>query len=282
MAIANHEQADHWNNSDDVGHWVSQQDRYDGMLAPFTDIILDGAALTRTDRVLDVGCGCGATTLAAARVTSDGHAHGVDLSAAMLERARSDAERVGLRNTSFEQADVQVHPFGDDAFDAVVSRFGTMFFSDAVAAFTNVRRTTRSDGRVAFVCWQPMVANEWMTVPAAALAQHAPLPAPGPRGAPGMFAFADPDDPRRVLETAGWRAVSIEARPTSMLVGGRGTLDDAVDFLRTGYLARTMLAGVDPDTEAAALRSLRTALAPYEVDEGVRLGAAVWLVTARS
>src|SRR4051812_26495708 len=109
MAIANQEQADHWNNSDDVGHWVSEQAGYDGMLAPFADIIFEGAQLDAADRVLDVGCGCGATTVAAARIASRGTALGVDLSAPMLERARADAARAGLSNASFEQADVQVH-----------------------------------------------------------------------------------------------------------------------------------------------------------------------------
>ena len=282
MTIANQDQAEHWNNSDDVGHWVTEQARYDGMLAPFTDIILEGAKLTANDRVLDVGCGCGATTLAAAQVVTDGHATGVDLSAPMLQRARTDADRAGLANASFEQADVQVHPFDDDAFDVAISRFGVMFFADPEAAFANLRRATQPDGRLALVCWQPLIANEWMIVPGTALAEHVPPPDLGPPGATGMFAFAEPERPVQILEAAGWRDISVEPRQTQMLIGGAGTLDSAIAFLRNGSMGRTMLTGVDPDTEARAIDAVRAALTPHTDSDGVRLGAAVWLVTARA
>jgi SAM-dependent methyltransferase len=282
MTIANQEQADHWNNSDDVGHWVTEQARYDSMLGPFADIILEGAQLATTDRVLDVGCGCGATTLAAARITTEGLAHGVDLSAPMLERARVDAARAGITNATFEQADVQVHDFDKDGFDVAISRFGIMFFNDPIGAFRNLRGATRSGGRLSFVCWRPMIDNQWMIVPGAALMEHVPPPELGPPGAPGMFAFAEPDYPRHVLESAGWQDITVTARDTSMLVGGRGTLDDGVEFLRSGSMGRTMLKDVDTDTEKRAIESVRVALAPFADEDGVRLGAAVWLVTAQA
>jgi SAM-dependent methyltransferase len=282
MTIANKEQAEHWNNSDDVGHWVTEQARYDAMLAPFADVLLEGAQLTTIDRVLDVGCGCGATTLAAARVSTDGNAHGVDLSGPMLERARADADSAGIHNASFQQADVQVHRFDQDTFDVVISRFGIMFFNEPGAAFRNIRGATRSGGRLSFVCWRPMIDNQWMIVPGAALMEHVPAPDPGPSGAPGMFAFAEPDYPRHVLGSAGWRDITVAARDTSMLVGGRGTLEDAVEFLRTGSMGRTMLKDIDVATEKRAIESVRAALAPFVDADGVRLGAAVWLVTAQA
>jgi SAM-dependent methyltransferase len=282
MTIANREQADHWNNSDDVGHWVTEQARYDSMLAPFADIVLGAAQLGIGDRVLDVGCGCGATTLAAALVATEGLAHGVDLSASMLERARTNAERAGIANATFEQADVQVHDLGTDAFDVVISRFGIMFFEDPVAAFSNLRRATSPGGRLSFVCWQSVTANEWLRVPRAALAEHLPVPDTGPPAATGMLAFADADRPRQILEAGGWQDITIESRQTPMLLGGTGTLDDAVSFLSNGSLGRTMLTGVDPDTQNRALDALRAALSPHVVDAGVSLGASVWLVTARA
>ena len=206
----------------------------------------------------------------------------MDLSGPMLDRARADANDAGLGNAEFEQADVQVHPFEDDLFDVVISRFGIMFFNDPIAAFANVRRAMRPGGRLSFVCWRPMLDNEWLIVPGAALAEHVQVPDPGPSGAPGMFAFAEPHHVRAVLDSAGWRDVTITARDTTILVGGSGTLNDAVEFLRTGSIGRGMLNGVDPETEARALAAVRTALSPHVDTEGVCLGAAVWLVTAHS
>jgi SAM-dependent methyltransferase len=260
MAIVNRDQAEHWNNTAEVGQWVTEQARYDVMLAPFTEMLIAGATIGPGDTVLDIGCGCGATTLAAARTTQTGYAVGVDLSVAMLERARVDAATAGLANVTFEQADAQVHPFEGGAFDVVISRFGVMFFADPVAAFINLRRAARSDGRLAFVCWQPLAANEWLAGPGAALATVVPIPDLGPPGGPGLFAFADPDRVRDVLTGAGWRGVTITERRTPILVGGIGTLDEAVSFLRNGSLGRTMLAGADSDTETQALDAVRASL----------------------
>ena len=150
MTIANDEQARHW-NSDEASHWVTHQADHDRMLAPFTGMLLDAAMLSPGDRVADVGCGCGATTRAAAQAVAPGPVLGVDLSAPMLAQARADARAAGLANAVFEQADAQVHPFGDGSFDTVISRFGIMFFSDPVAAFANLRRATRPGNRLTFV-----------------------------------------------------------------------------------------------------------------------------------
>ena len=205
MSIANTEQAEHWNTGPGVAHWVANQARYDRMHAPFTALILDAAALRPGGNVLDVGCGCGGTTLAAARLVAPGQALGLDLSGPMLARAQADAEAAGLANAVFQQGDAQVHPLEPATFDTVISRFGVMFFADPVAAFANIRSATRPGGRLVFACWQPLAANQWMLVPGAALAEHLPPPAPAPADGPGMFAFADPDRLRPILAAAGWR-----------------------------------------------------------------------------
>ena len=280
MEIANREQAEHWNSGEDAGHWVTEQARYDGMLATFGEMVLSGADLVTGDSVLDIGCGCGATTLAAASKVAPGEVVGADLSVPMLARAREDAIATGLTNITFVEADAQVHPFHPHSFDAVISRFGVMFFNDPVAAFRNLRSAAKVGGRLSFVCWQPMIANEWLVVAGAALAEHVPFPDMGPPDAPGMFALADPDRVRHILSQSGWSTIQVEPREAKIPVGGAGTVDDAVDFLRTGSLGRTMLAGVDDETRARAEASVRTALAPFAVGDGVYLGAAVWLVRA--
>ena len=280
MSIANTEQAEHWNTGEDVGHWISNQARYDRMLAPFTAMNLDAADLRPGQSVLDVGCGCGGTTLADARLVAPGPAVGLDLSGPMLARARAGAAAAGLSNAVFLQGDAQVHPLEAARFDVVMSRFGVMFFADPVAAFANIRSATRRAGRLVFVCWQPLDANQWLLVPGAALAEHVPVAGFGAGDEPGMFAFADPDRLRQILGTAGWRDIEITAEHASILVGGGGSVDDAVGFLRTGSMGRTMLAGADASTADRAVASVRAALAPYANADGVHLGAAVWLAQA--
>ncbi len=281
MTIANTAQAEHWNSGEDVAYWVVNRTRFDRMLEPFTALILRAAALRPGSHVLDVGCGCGATTFAAARLIMPGQAVGIDLSGPMLTQARAGAETAGLANSVFQQGDAQVHPLGPARFDAVISRFGTMFFADPVAAFANIRSAARPAGRLVFVCWQPLAANEWLLVPGAALAEHVPPPAGlGSDDGPGMFAFADPDRIRQILTAAGWRDIEISPEHAPILVGGGGTVDDAVGFFRTGSMGRTMLAGADAGTVDRAVASVRAALARYADADGVRLGAAVWLVQA--
>src|SRR5690242_10567588 len=132
------------------------------MHAPFTDLILRAAALRAGLNVLDVGCGSGGTTLAAARLVAPGRVLGLDLSGPMLAQARAGAEAAGLANVTFQQGDAQVESLEPAGFDIAISRFGVMFFADPVAAFANIRSATRPGGRLVFVCWQPLAANQWL------------------------------------------------------------------------------------------------------------------------
>lgn len=279
MKTANPDQVEHWNDSEATGDWVKYQDRYDRMLEPFAALILDAAGLSAGEQVLDVGCGCGATTLAAARAVAPGAVVGIDLSAAMLARARDNAARASLVNASFEQADAQVHRFGT-SYDAVISRFGVIFFADPVAAFANLLAATRPGGRMAFACWQPLADNEWLLVPLAALAEHAPLPDPDEPGAPGMFSLSSTDRLHQVLSDAGWRDVRAASERTPILLGG-GTLDDAMDFLSGRWIVRRMLAEVGQRARERAMESVHQALMSRAHGNEVRLTASVWLVTAR-
>jgi SAM-dependent methyltransferase len=279
MSNPNQDQSDRWNSGDDGMHWVTEKERYDRMLEPFLEIVLEAAHLEQGEDVLDIGCGSGATTLAAARLVAPGKAVGLDISEPLLERARLDAERVGIENVSFERGDAQVFRFGI-SFDVVISRFGVLFFEDPVAAFANLRSACHTGGRFVFVSWQPMIENDWLVVPGAALVEHVALPEPAPANAPGMFSLSDPDRVRDVLIGAGWSNVRVTSRRTPMLLAGGGSIDETLAFLRSGSLGRTMLDGVDADTEARAVRSIRQLLESRADPDGVRFDSAVWLVQA--
>jgi len=266
-------------NSEEAAHWVRDQDRYDRMLAPFAAALLDALDLAPTARVLDVGCGTGPTTCAVARAVPKGHARGLDISRQMIEAARQRATEAKLTNVTFDVGDAQTQPFEPET-DVVMSRFGVMFFDDATAAFTNLRNALAPGGRVGFVCWQDLFVNEWMAVPGLAAAEHVPLPPFGAPDEPGPFSFGDPDRVRSVLADAGFVDVTVEPFETTILLGGGGSLDDATTFLRSTGMARTLFADAEPDVVERAVAGVRTALEPYLTPDGVRIGAAAWIVGA--
>ena len=274
----NETQIEHW-NGDEARHWIDEQDRYDRQLAPFATELLRTAAIGPADRVLDIGCGCGGTTMIAARDAAD--ARGFDISAPMLDHARTRAAAVGVANVQFERGDVQTHPFEPGSFDVAISRFGVMFFDDASAAFTNIARALRPGGRLAFVCWQDLGRNDWLLVPGMAAAQHVPLPELGPPGGPGMFSLAEPDLVRVLLQSAGFVDIDITAFEVPMLVAGGGSVDETLEFLLATGIGHATLAQADDGPAALAVDAVREALAPHHDHDGVRLGAATWVVRAR-
>jgi SAM-dependent methyltransferase len=275
---ANAAQAEHW-NSEAALHWVTDRDGHDRMLAPFATALLEAAALTPDDRILDIGCGTGPTTCEAARIASRGHVRGLDISRPLIEAARSRADELGVTNVAFDIGDAQTDSFTPE-FDVVMSRFGVMFFDDPAAAFANLRTALDPSGRLVFVCWQDLFVNEWMAVPGLAAAQHVPLPDPGPPDAPGPFSLGDADRLRELLGAAGYSEVAIDPFETSILLAGGGSLEGAVSFLRSTGMARALFADAPPDAVERAVAAVRSALEEHLTPEGVRLGAATWLVRA--
>jgi SAM-dependent methyltransferase len=276
----NEEQIAHW-AGEGGEHWAAEQDRFDRLLAPFGARVVEALAPSPGDRVLDVGCGNGALTLAVAeRVRPGGEAVGVDISTPMLARARQRAAAAGAADATFVEGDAQVVDLGAATFDAAVSRFGVMFFDDPVAAFTNVRRSLREGGRLVFVCWREMLANEWMTVPAFAALEHVPMPSSlGAPGAPGPYAFADPDRVRALLTGAGFRDVSIDQFDAPTWMGSSG--EDTLRFLQRTEMARLLVADVPEATAAKAWAAVAAALDERAGPDGVVLSGSAWLVQAR-
>ncbi|WP_415950655.1 class I SAM-dependent methyltransferase [Streptomyces sp. KLOTTS4A1] len=272
--IVNEQQSAAWNGYEGE-HWAAHHDRYNAINGGYNEALLDAAGIAATSRVLDIGCGAGQTTRLAARRARDGHAHGVDLSAPMLARARGVALDEGIGNVSFEQGDVQVHDFQEGSFDAAVSRFAVMFFADPVAAFANIARALRPGGRLAFLSMQDVTRTDLGTV-LAAVAEHLPAwhttPAPD---ATGPLSLSDPDRVRALLAAAGFPEVTVR-RVAAQEVWGRDAAD-AAEFLTGWGPVRHHLAGADPGPLRAALTEV---FGRFERDGAVRLDGAAWLVAA--
>lgn len=277
----NAEQIRYWNEISGP-KWVAVQDLVDAQIAPLGELALLRAAPRPGEHVLDVGCGCGATTLALARaVGPTGRVVGVDISAPMLARARARLDAEGLRHVELVHADAQTAALDAGGFDLVFSRFGVMFFADPPAAFENLRRALRADGRLVFVCWREIGQNPWMRVPAMAVAEHVALPAPVP-GAPGPFAFGDDARVREILQRAGFAEPAFESAPASLVVG-RGDLESATEMaLSLGPGAAALReANAGAALLDAVRASVREALRPYASELGVRLPATAWIVQSR-
>lgn len=273
-AIVNTRQAEAWNGWEGA-HWARNRARYNAIVGAFNNDLFRVAAITADDHVLDVGCGTGHVTLLAARQAGRGHVVGVDLSVPMLERARADAVAQDITNVRFEQGDAQVHPFPDAGFDVVISRGGVMFFEDAVAAFTNIRRGLRPGGRLVFLGPQGGGPDSDYARATAALKPLLRAPSPASRG---MGSLVDPARIREVLDAAGFAGIRVEP-VTAPMDYGRDAADAAGFILGQGPV-RTNLAGLDPGIVERTREQLTEGLEAYETPEGVRIPGAVWLVEA--
>lgn len=275
---ANRQQADAWNSASGPV-WVEMQAILDRMLAPFETLLTDAAFPGAGREVLDIGCGAGATTLAMARrLGAEGLALGVDISEPLVAAARGRAEAEGLRSAAFVLADAQTHDFDPGAFDAVVSRFGVMFFDDPEAAFANIRRALVPGGRLAFVAWRSPADNPFMTTAARAVAPFVP-PAPPPApDAPGQFGFADGARVARILAAAGWRDIVVQPIdvPTEMPEA------DLMAYVTRMGPAGAALREADPATRARAQGALEDAFRSFVPGGAARFICACWQVTARA
>lgn len=273
----NAEQIEYWNKQAGP-KWVANNARMDALIGPIGDAALARAAPRPGERVLDVGCGVGQTTLQLAeRVGPTGSVLGIDISTPMLERAREKARAAGCANVRFENADAQTHAFPPASVDLLFSRFGVMFFADPDKAFANLAKAVRPGGRVTFVCWQPVAQNAWVREPLAALLKHAPPPAPPPPNAPGPFAFGDPARVRGILERAGFAKAAAESL-TGELVLGRN-VDEAIAFAMEMGPVGNAVAQAPASVRSAVEASMREILAGHQSAKGVALGSAVWIVT---
>ena len=274
----NADQLAFWNGPG--GHtWVARQEHTDITLAPVSEALLALAAPRAGERVLDIGCGCGAATLELARAVGfAGRVAALDISAPMLAEGQARAAAAGIANVDWLQADAATAAL--DGFDLLASNFGVMFFGDPVAAFARMRRAASPGARMAFVSWRPLAENPWMEVPIRAVSRHLPpRPKPNPQ-APGMFAFADPQRVFQVLTTAGWAPPRLDKLDLDLdIAAGRG-LEAAVHQSTQIGAVNSWLRGQPAEVVAAATASIRDALAAHLDGASVRLPGAMWLVSS--
>lgn len=275
---SNAQQVAEWNG--EMGRrWVERRRELDRMLEPFSRAALAAAAASAGEHVLDVGCGCGSTSIDLARaVGGTGRVLGVDVSRPMLDVARAAA--VDVPQLAFVEADAASAAL-PGPFDLVFSRFGVMFFAAPAAALRHLGTALRPGGRMAFVCWRAPRDNPWAMAPLAAARKALGVePPPADPHAPGPFAFADGERVQRLLAEAGFDAVALQPFVAPILIGDSPAAA-AAHSLRVGPVSR-FAREAGPQHEATIAAAVERALAPLAAADGaVRLNGSVWIVTAR-
>lgn len=271
----NAEQAQHWGGAGAEG-WIELKALIDRLFGPFAELLTADLSAGSTSRVLDVGCGTGGTTLAAARrLGPDAECVGVDISEPMLAAARMYAEKEGVP-AKFICGDAQSYDFAPAYFDQVISRFGVMFFDDPVRAFANLRRSAKDSGKLRFVAWRSPAENPFMTTAERAVAPLLPAMPPREPNAPGQFAFANRDRVSGILAQGGWFDIDIQPVDIECSVPG----EELVRYVtKLGPLAR-VLPQIDATLRARVIETACAAFAPYVRGDEARFVAACWLVSA--
>lgn len=271
--MPNEDQKEYWNDNAGV-QWVAEQELMDAMLAKVTASLMAQAAPRSGERILDIGCGTGETSVIAADAGAD--VTGVDISEPMLGLANERLD--GRGRTILADASEYQDEMG---FDLIMSRFGVMFFDDPTAAFTNINANLKPDGRICFACWRAPQDNDWVLVPMMAVKPFLPdAPEPDPN-APGPFALADAERTRDILADAEFADIEIEPVDIEMVVADKGGIDQALDFItKIGPAARAM-AEVDASGKDKMLHALKEALSPYNDNGRIALKGAIWIVKAK-
>ena len=260
------------------GHkWVEHIDATESSLEAFNPILLEQAAIQLGEHVLDVGCGGGVNSIEiATRVGPDGHVRGVDISGPILSVARIRGQ--GLVNLEFAEGDAAQMDFTEKKYDLVFSRFGVMFFSDPVAAFSNLRNSLKPGGRMVFLCWRSLQENPWMSVPGQAVASVVPEPPPAPDPlAPGPFSLADSERIREIITAAGLQIYELNAVDVIMKLA---PMAETVEYFMNMGPAAALLADAAEELRTAAAAAMYEALQQYVSDGVVRPPASAWIVIA--
>jgi SAM-dependent methyltransferase len=276
MTGANAEQAAFWEEL--APSWLAAEQHSLKVAGGFGQRAIDRLDARPGQRVLDIGCGSGPTTIDLARLVGpEGQAVGVDIAPALVTAARRRAEATGVTNAQFTVADVQSDDLGVTPFDAAFSQFGVMFFADPEMAFARIRSLLRPGGTFAFACWQNLFANEWMFIPGAtAISVTGTMPTMPEPGQPGPFSLAEPGRIEELLGGAGFHDIEVES--VDDLVVLRATdIESLIAFSQRVGPAQAAMRDADEDTGRQIIAAIRDAFEAKVVDGELRLAAAAFV-----
>ena len=261
--------------------WVDKQREMDIMLNPLGERVIQGLDLKEETKILDIGCGCGATTLEIAKIVNQGEVIGVDISEPMLERATQTASDMALTNISYQVKDVQVDEMPNNYFDIAFSRFGVMFFEDPFEAFNNINHSLKDDGQLSFVCWQHASLNPWQSLSIQVIKEFLDLPAPPPKS-PGPFAFEDKSYIEEILNASGFRDTEIKDNQEDIVMfSGKSIREACEDYLTINPVVTEMLKNSPSELREEILEALIGKFSDYHKDDGLLFPSATWIVTAK-
>ena len=261
--------------------WVDKQREMDIMLNPLGERAIQGLDLSGERKILDIGCGCGATTLEIAKAVTQGEVIGVDISEPMLERATKTASDMMLNNTSFQVKDVQVDEMPRSYFDIAFSRFGVMFFEDPFEAFKNINHSLKDNGQLSFVCWQHASLNPWQSLSIQVIKEFLDLPAPAPKS-PGPFAFEDKSYINEILTESGFRDIQIKDNQEDIVMfSGKSIREACEDYLTINPVVTEMLKNSPTELREEILEALIGKFSDFHNNDGLLFPSATWIVTAK-
>ena len=279
MEDKNAKQKDFWSGKGG-DYWVEKQSEMDIMLNPLGEKALAKLDLQSNSKVLDIGCGCGATTLEIAKVVSEGTVTGLDISVPMVEKAKSEAKIAGIANVDFKVVDVQVEQLAYEEYDSAYSRFGVMFFDDPFEAFKNIFSSLRTAGELSFVCWQDPSLNPWQSLSLQVIRGYLDMPSPPPRS-PGPFAFHEEDYVKEILEKSGFSHISFDDNKEDITMFAGKSLEEASeDYLAINPVVTEMLKDSPDDLKAKIVDSLKEAFSEFHKGDGLVFPSATWVVSA--
>jgi len=279
MEDKNAKQKDFWSGKGG-DYWVEKQSEMDIMLNPLGEKALTKLDLKSNSEVLDIGCGCGATTLEIAKQVSEGTVTGLDISVPMLDKAESEAGIQGIANVDFRVVDVQVDQLASEKYDYVYSRFGVMFFDDPYEAFKNIFSSIKEGGELSFVCWQDPSLNPWQSLSVQVIRGYLDMPSPPPRS-PGPFAFHEKDYVKEILEKSGFSNISFDDNQEDItMFSGKSLQEASEDYLAINPVVTEMLKDSPDDLKAEIVESLKEAFSEFHKGDGLVFPSATWVVSA--
>lgn len=277
---SNQDQKNYWSTGPGQS-WIAKDAILTKLMRPVTLGLVARAQVSQTDRVLDVGCGTGSTSVEFSKATGGrGRVVGTDISEPFLDQARANAQNSKAHNVTFTLADAQTYDFPEAGFDHLVSRFGVMFFADPVAAFSNLRRALAPGSRVTMACWGPAALNPWFKVPRDVAISHLGKVADANPRAPGPMAFADKSYVMDVLQSAGFTRVHGELAQVDLCPPDN--VGEAARLATELGPAVRVIKELDgtPDDVQAITSDIKTAFQRFMTTDGMRVPAAVWYYSA--